>query len=318
MSEIIQPYIQHIEYIVLSLAAALTFIFFILWSGFKPKNIRRRMELRRKLKTSDSTKFWMKSKILIEYHHLISSVSKKYKKEHMPIIIWIQLVSFILIFVVLLISVSSIRFAFVVALFFAIFGPIGVVWVRYKRLQTDIQNKLNVAVDRLLKEYQKNRNVLYALKTVSQSLEGDIRLSFAMYFARLHGSKEEQQLASETFAYQVGQNWGVRLSRMILKAAQDGTDIEVNLKDLHTDLSEFQKIISEENSEGLETAALGFAPIFGLIIMFFSLNRIMPDDAGFHSLFSTTIGVQIFVLSIILALINLVMAIILRRPNQGL
>ncbi|WP_214483772.1 hypothetical protein [Bacillus sp. SM2101] len=301
--------------------AIISAYFFISWLGFDPNKVKTRFRLSKDVKNKFQSSNLLKYKWLKKYHHILDTTIKAYEQHHLSMIVWLHVSVFVLLLSVNLIVIEDFFFTLFSSFFFAFLLPIGGFWVRFKQIQSFAQESISEDIELLLQEYQKNHcNMLYALKEVSNKAEGTTQILFSKLFARMHGTTEEKQLATETFGYQIGRHWGKNLSTMILRASvQDGINIQASLQDMVDDMSEIRKKARDELSDGREAAVMGFIPIpatFLLIVL--NVEFMLPGENGYSYHFATSLGLKVFIFSMIIGMINFVMALILRKPKQGL
>lgn len=298
-------------------------IYFVLYQGFNPSRARGRFQITRRIREKRFGDSILKIKLFKQYHFLLSSSVKQYRKEYLFNIVIGQIVSSILIYILVLFITNEIVFSFLPALFFSYLFPIGVLYFRHKQIQYEIQDDLEESIILLMQSYQKrDYNMLYAMKDVTENVQGSLKVVYSKLYARLHGSKEEKVLAAETFAFQVGYMRGKSLAILILKSLNEGENIELILVDMTVDITEFNKRTRDADSESKETAMLGLLPI-PITLIFIAVNSLflIPKSSGKSALyyhFYTPLGLKIFIITMIIGLINLALALVLKRPKKGL
>jgi Flp pilus assembly protein TadB len=288
--------------------------------GFSPKKIKNRIRINKNVKGSEFHKTWLKYQYLRWYHKLLQATVSKYKEKYLFDILSIHVVVFAFLLVMFgVMTHNNVRFTILFSLLFAFLVPICVLYIRLFKIRTQAQASIIPATIHLLQFYKKNNmNMIFALKETAHHLDGHIKLIFAKYLIQLQQHQGDRHLAAETFAFQVGGNWGRNLSIAILKSLEDGTDIEPILRDMTTDMSEFRKRLREAETEGREAARLGYLPIFLIpLTMILNAEFLMEKNAYYYH-FGTSLGIRVFAISVLSALIGFAMAIILSKPRQGL
>lgn len=295
-------------------------IFLLISLGFTSKQLKARYRLTRDSRRKNFSSTWIRYPILEKYHHLLSSTIKQYEQRLFSTILTYQGLIFVFLFSVISLLTQSLLFGLCSSLFFVLVVPITILWVRHKRIQNQLQESLHESITLLLTSYRTNHfNMLYALKDVSEQVEGQLKMVFGKLFARMHDSDDIKVLASKTFAFQLGNYRGKNLATAILRAIKDGTNVETILVDMKDDIHEFRKAIRDAMTESRETAMLGFLPLPGTaVLIYVTATYLLPDGNGYHYIFGTALGLKVFLASVIIGFINLLLALILRRPKQGI
>jgi hypothetical protein len=297
----------------------LAILLFFISMGLSPKRIKNRIRINMMIKEQGYHSRWLENRYLRWYHKLLQSTISKYKEKHLIDIITIQGVVFTFFIVMFWVMTNNAGFTLLFAFFFAYIVPISFLYIRVFKIRNNAQARIVPATISLLQFYTKNnKNIIFALKDTTHYLEGHIKLIFAKYLIQLQQYQSDRHLAAETFAYQIGGNWGRNLSIAILKSIEDGTDIEPILRDMTKDMSEFRKRLREAETEGREAARLGYLPIFLIpITIVFNAEFLMENNAySYH--FGTPLGIRVLAISVISALIGFALAVILSKPKQGL
>jgi len=293
-------------------------ILIIMSLGFSPKKTRERFRVMRDLKYQSYSSQWMKYDFLRRYNHLLSASLKSYRYEYFAKFIIVQLLIFLGLLIFGSFFMQSIWYGLITSLTFVYVFPVTFFYMKHKQVQGLLQNEVIDSVITLLQSYQRNQNnMLYALKDVSDSLEGKTKAAYSKLFARMHDRDEIKILASETFAFQLGSLRGKNISTTILKACKDGLIVETLLQDLIVDMTEQNKVLRDAESEAREAAILGYAPL-PLTFLFLYLNEafLIPGGNSLKYQFGTPQGIQSFVISIIFGIVGLGLAILVKKPKK--
>jgi hypothetical protein len=301
------------------LIGLLTILLFFISVGISPKTIKNRIRINMMIKEQGYQAKWLENRYLRWYHKLLQATNSKYKEKHLIDILTIQGVVFIFFIVMLWIMTNNYGFTALFALLFAYIVPISFLYIRVFKIRNEAQAKIVPATISFLQFYTKNnQNIIYTLKDTTHHLDGHLKIIFAKYLIQLQQHQGDRHLAAETFAYQIGGNWGRNLSIAILKCVEDGTDIEPILRDMTKDMSEFRKRIREAETEGRDAARLGYLPLFLIpITIVFNAEFLMENNAYYYH-FGTPLGIRVLAISVISALIGFALAVILSKPRQGL
>lgn len=282
--------------------------------GFRWSVIRRRMAMTQKKKEElyDTT---LRNHVLFSwYDRLLQAAIHEYRPYMFVRLMNYQTVAFLGITVILLFLTKSIFYAVFMAIVFSYIVPAGYLYIKLAKIKANTQQDLSKTVIKLLQYYMKNsHNMLYALKDLSKDLKGDSQQVFGMLFVRLESGQQPPKEAADIFSMQVG-TWGRNLAITILRAVEEGTNVEGILQDYSRDLTEFSKRLGQAETNGREVAQLGKLPII-LIPILIIVNAQFAMQKNAYAYLLTPIGTKVFVLSIILALIGLALAKMLERPK---
>ncbi len=288
--------------------------------GFNYRNIKERFRVSQTIAAKNINLKWMDNQFLKKYNFLLSSAFQGYKFYMFPRLIIMQITAFVGFFILNLFLLNDWKIALFTAFFFSVGFPVGFAFFRHKRNQNHLQNNIINATIYLLKAYNRsNSNMLYALKDVADDLDGTVGIVFAKLFARMHDTDDMKELAAEAFAFQLGKYFRAKnLASNILKACKEGIEVEVLLEDLITDMTEMRKRSRSAESDAKETSYLGYLPL-PLIAIFIYLNqtKLIPGGKALEYHFGTTLGRQVFILSVIFGIVNLALALLVKRPNQN-
>jgi hypothetical protein len=297
----------------------LAILLFFISIGFSPKKIKNRIRINMMIKEQAYQGRGLENRFLRWHHKLLQATNPKYKEKHLMDILTIQGVIFIFFTVMFWVMTNNVGFTVLFAILFAYLVPISFLYIRVVKIRNHAQASIVPATISLLQFYTKNnQNMIYALKNTIHHLDGHTKFIFAKYLVQLQQYQSDRHLAAETFAFQIGGNWGRNLSIAILKCIEDGTDIEPILRDMTKDMSEFRKRLREAETEGREASRLGYLPIFLIpITIVFNAEFLMENNAySYH--FGTSLGIRVLAISVIFALIGFALAVILSKPRQGL
>jgi hypothetical protein len=294
-------------------------LLFFISIGLSPKKIKNRIRINMQTKEQGYQARWLENRYLRWYHKLLQATNPKYKEKYMMDILTIHGVIFTFFIVMFWVMTNNAGFTALFALLFAYIVPISFLYIRVFKIRNEAQAKIVPATISLLQFYTKNnQNIIYALKDTTYHLDGHLKFIFAKYLIQLQQYQSDRYLAAETFAYQIGGNWGRNLSIAILKCMEDGTNIEPILRDMTKDMSEFRKRLREAETEGRDAARLGYLPVFLIpITIVFNAEFLMENNAYYYH-FGTPLGIRVLSISVISALIGFALAVILGKPKQGL
>lgn len=282
----------------------------------KISTLKERFKLTKKLKMDSQTQYWLKHDLLKKYHFLLSSI-KWYEIEYFTRVIYSQLAVFLLFMILVYPILQNFGYVLLVGVLFIYIMPIAFLYIHHKQLSNELQD---VVIDNsviLLQEYGKNhQNMLYALKEVVNRVDGRSKIAYAKLFARMHGDAETKELAAERFAYQLGRIRGKNLAIIILRACKDGVDVTTQLETLVEDLVEFNKKVRTSLADSRETAFMGYV-IFPLLIGLYVFNEMtLIKGNTFHFQFQTEKGLNSFLIACFFGLVNIGLAIIVKRPKK--
>lgn len=281
--------------------------------------LRERIRVDQEIKLSAYNQKWVKNALLKKYHLLLDSTLKHYRIDLFSKIVLSQLFVFFALTVLLAMVIRDIRFSLSISMLFVYVFPIVGLYFLHKQRQNVIQEELVDTAILLLQEYEKNsRNMLFALKETVTQIKGKTNSVYAKTFARMHADEFMQIKAAETLAFQIGHVRGKNLATIILRGCKDGTDVTVLLEDLVEDITNFNKRVSDAQTEARETALIGFLPIPMLIILYF-VNELwlLPDGGTFYYQFQTKEGLKSFLISLALGVIGIGLGLLVRKPKKG-
>jgi hypothetical protein len=282
--------------------------------GLNFKTSLRRLKAASVLKQNRVINF--ENPILSYYNQLLEATVRSYKPHLLSRVIYTQILLMLMFLLLLGLVTKSIIFTFVFSLLFSFGLPICLIYIRLIRIRASAQANIYEGTIRLLQAYQKNNNNMYfAIKEVSQLFSGDMKLVYTMLFMRIT-EKEERENAVKIFAFQVG-DWGRNLSIAILKAF-DGTDVTGILQDITTEMSHYEQSVRNAETEGTETAQLGWLPAIAAPIVFIINDQKMMIKNSFPYLLNTSLGIKALPLTIIAAFVGIIMAVMLAKPKRNI
>ncbi|OIJ09459.1 hypothetical protein BKP35_16525 [Anaerobacillus arseniciselenatis] len=309
-----------ILYIGLIVLGILSLFFLLLALGFDTKRIQGRFKASSEMKAKKYSDFLLKKSFFKKYHFLLLTTVPGYKVQHFATILYSQFVLFVFLSVILRVLLETWKLSLFSALFFSILLPLIFMSIQLMKIKDSVYETIGDAIEVLLQSYRKhNYNMLYALKDLTDSTHGPLKSIFTSLFIRMHGTEKDQDYASEVFAFQIGKNWGIILSRSILKSIKEGINVEITLEHILEDLSNFNKINRKSKTKGREATFLGFLPIpLTFLFIFLGDKYLIPGGNVYYYHFGTPLGLKVFIITMILGAINLVMAYILNKSKQGL
>jgi Flp pilus assembly protein TadB len=286
--------------------------------GANVTKIRERFRINRELKLSSYNREWLKNKWMRNYHFLLTSAIRKYEVNHFSKVVVSQFILFVSFSALLILVIEEIRFSIIISTFFIYFIPLGFLYFFHKQKQNDLQNNLVEASVLLLQEYEKNHyNMIYALKEVITQSKGASQIAYSRLFARMHDDDETKEMAAESFSFQLGHFRGKNLSSIILRACKDGVIVTTLLEDLVEDITEFNKRISDAETEARETAFIGIAILPSLIILHVINDQwLIPGGNAFYYQFQTEQGLKSFLIATAFGLVGVGLALFIRKPKK--
>ncbi|MYL35481.1 hypothetical protein GLW08_20475 [Pontibacillus yanchengensis] len=286
--------------------------------GFSFRNVKARYKINRKKRSAIVNTKWLKITPFRQYNHLLASAFPKYQYHMFYKVLLYHLTGFIFVLVINLTITGNRGYSILTALLVSYGIPIGYAYFRHKQIQSLLQEHITDATVELLKSYQRSHNnMLYALKDVSEELDGKLGVIFAKMFARMHDDDEIKEMAIETFAFQLGRLTRAKnLSVTILKACKDGSDVEILLNDIVKDMSNMKMRAREAETESAEVAYMGYLPLPMTFALIYLNDRFLIKGEALHYHFNTPEGFQVFMWSMILGVINLGLAIMVKRPSR--
>ncbi|WP_430510684.1 hypothetical protein [Gottfriedia solisilvae] len=316
-----QNFINYIAYFIGFVAV----LWFAASQGYSPKKIRNRMIVLQRSKQKETIRKLLEKRIFRKYHFLLSSSVRFYQQEFFMNILTTQLGLLLFTLVMIFMFTGDIFFGLGVSILLCIVLPVSLLFMIHKRKQYNIQDYLDEAIVILLQEYEKNgTNMLYSIKSVSEILDGPLAVTFSKLFARMHSTKEDKILATETFAFQLGYSRGKLLATTILRAIIDRDNVKIILQDLTLHIAEFQKKFSDAKSDATETVLAGYFTIIALIslimfnVFYFFKGDMASDKNAFYYSFFHPESFKWLVITSIVSLFNIALVVVLKRPKKGI
>lgn len=293
-------------------------IFFVYSFGFKYNVVKNRLKLKRENQLKNYETRIRNTLFFRWFDRLLQATNKSYSPMLFTRIARIQLISFLVLLFLLSITTHAFLYALVTSIIFIYISPAAFLYVRVVRMRSHSQADLSNTTIMLLQEYQRNsKNMMFALKELTKRLDGDTKLIFGMLFIRMENRTMDRDQVAEVFAYQIGE-WGQNLSMTILKAIEEGTDVESILEDISADITEFLKSTSEAESSGREIAQLGKLTIFFIPTLIVINAQFFMEQNAYVYHFSDPVGIKVLTFSIILAFVGFIMAVLLEKPKKRL
>lgn len=286
--------------------------------GFRISTIRNRIRVSTKIREKKYQATFKNNAFYMWYDKLLLATISKYKSMYLTRILLFHRLGALLIALILGFSTKEFFFSIITAIFFAYVLPISFLYFKLMKIRTGTRNEIQNASIRLMQYYhENNKNMMYALKELSQELKGEPKKIFAMFFIRLQSHFDNREKWAEIFAYSIGTLHGRNLSVTILKAVEDGTDVEKALSDLNDDISQYKQSLDEMLSKEREVAQLGKLPIFAIpITMIINAQFMQTNVWAYH--FGTSIGIQVFTFAVVMALVGYGISIVFEKPKDTL
>lgn len=191
---------------------------------------------------------------------------------------------------------------------------IKVIQLRFRR--SDKGSNLYDAIEMFYLKYRgENKNIYFALKSLVKSLQTDIKFSFGHILNGIQTNNDKYvQNAIELFIFEINKSWAKQIA-ILINRALDGQDIELSLSRLLTDMNEIKKDLFLLYNESADARYLGYAPIVIMPIVMIFNEKQMGSDV-WRLMFKYNIGKLTFLACIVICVINLIIALILRKPNH--
>lgn len=287
--------------------------------GFHVQGVLNRIKLRKRIKSEHLRSKLLTYKAIASYHLLLQSTFVSYREQMLSRIIGLQLLCLVFFLFFFWMSTQHLLFTVFISFGFAFFVPLGVMWSRLYSIRNQSQMQLVPTTMMIYQKYEQNqRNMLFTLKEVIQSSESSMKKILGLYFIQVQKGAESRNQASQVLAHQIGAQWGRNLVNILQKSLEEGAPVSHVLRDLTVDMSEFQKRIRQAHTEGKEIIALGYMPILSIPVSLFINDWYLIRGNTYAHYFSTSLGLQVFSMTLILAIIGLFMAYIYSKPKQSL
>lgn len=293
--------------------AAILILLHLFGFNYKAAFIRMRVS---KLLKQDKEQV-IKNKMLSWYNQLLRATIASYRPVMLRKILIVQACFFTLFLLFFLTRTQNVMFSLSFSILFAICVPVVFLYIRLSRIRANAQANINVAALKLFQSYLKNdKSMYFALKEMSQELKGNLKVVFTMFYLRLL-EHEEREEAAQVFSYQIGSFAGRNLSLAILRAL-DGTDVSNILQDVTEEISLQERNLRKAETKGRETAQLGWLPAIAAPILFIINDQKIMLTSSYPYLLSTSMGVKALSITVTVAVIGILMAIILANPKKQL
>lgn len=198
---------------------------------------------------------------------------------------------------------------------------IGSVWffiksIQLRFLRVDKADALYDAVELFQLKYRsENKNIYFALKSLVQSLQTDIKFSFGHILNGIQTRNDKYvQNAIEMFIFDINKSWAKQIA-ILINRALDGQDIDLSLARVLSDMSEVNKELYLLYNNSADARYLGYAPLIIMpIVLYF--NQKESGGESWRLLFEYNSGKLIFLACLVICVINLLVALFLRKPNH--